>query len=124
MGARENKVEKYLDDQVKKLGGITRKWVSPGRSGVPDRIVIVDGEVVFVEVKTTDGKMSARQIRECQQLNDAEVQTSVVYGHIGVDEFIGYLRTRNSRHDTAGLCAYGSYSDAEEKRLRNAGFLV
>ncbi len=39
MGVIENKVEKYLDDGVKQLGGITRKWGSPGVDGVPDRIV-------------------------------------------------------------------------------------
>ena len=51
MGVRENKVEKYLDAEVNRLGGITRKWVSPGRDGVPDRIIILNGHICFVEVK-------------------------------------------------------------------------
>jgi len=88
MGKRENKVERYLDERVGKLGGITRKWVSPGRDGVTDRIVIINGAVWFVEVKTTGGKLSQCQIREHDQLmrNGANVRT--VYGRDGVDEFI------------------------------------
>jgi len=46
MGVRENKVEKYLDKEVSKIGGITRKWVCPGRDGVPDRICFINADVV------------------------------------------------------------------------------
>jgi len=55
MGTRENKIETYLRDQIKSLGGDTRKWVSPGRDGVPDQIVILNNVVWFVEAKTSDG---------------------------------------------------------------------
>lgn len=88
MGVRENKVERYLDDQVKRIGGITRKWVSPGRDGVPDRIVIRNGKVVFVEVKTTDGKLSPAQVREHDRLRDQGVRVVTIHGEQGVDVFI------------------------------------
>ena len=88
MGVRENKVEKYLDSEVTKLGGLTRKWVSPGRDGVPDRIVILDGVVWFVEVKTIDGRKSEAQKREHQRLRDCGAYVHTVYGNDGVDEFI------------------------------------
>lgn len=88
MAARENKVERYLDSEILKLGGITRKWVSPGVNGVPDRIVIVNGLVWFVEVKTVDGRLSPWQKREIERLNDHGVAALVVYGVEGVDEFI------------------------------------
>ena len=88
MGVRENKVEKHLDSEVTKLGGITRKWVSPGHDGVPDRIVILDGTVYFVEVKTTDGVLESWQEREHERLNSAGVDVSTVYGDAGVDAWI------------------------------------
>ncbi len=88
MGARENKVEKYLDSEVKKLGGISRKWTSSGRDGVPDRIVIIDGDIHFVEVKTSDGKLSPTQERECDRLKEAGATVFVVFGNEGVDQFI------------------------------------
>lgn len=91
MGVRENKVEKYLDKRVTDIGGITRKWVSPGRDGVPDRIIIKGGAVWFVEVKTSDGKLSGGQIRELERLWSAGASATVVYGEKGVDSFIADL---------------------------------
>ena len=92
MGTRENKVETYLDSKVKKLGGITRKWVSPGRDGVPDRIVIWHGETFFVEVKTVDGKLSEAQKREHKRLLSSGAFVTTVYGDGGVDKFIEFMK--------------------------------
>jgi hypothetical protein len=88
MGIRENKIEQYLDKCVYVVGGLTRKWVSPGVDGVPDRIVILHGTVWFVEVKTSDGVLSECQKREHIRLKDAGANVTTVYGHAGVDEFI------------------------------------
>lgn len=88
MGIREAKVERYLDQCVRSIGGLTRKWVSPGVDGVPDRIVIAGGKVWFVEVKTSDGVLSDAQKREHIRLRDAGANVTTVYGHAGVDEFI------------------------------------
>ena len=92
MGARENKVEKYLKDEVKKIGGTTRKWVSPGRDGVPDRIVIIYGDVYFVEVKTCEGRLTLRQQREHDQLRTAGANVITLYGNEGVDEWIQSIK--------------------------------
>lgn len=48
---REKTVESYLKDQVKRIGGLCLKFVSPGFSGVPDRLIIYKGVVVFAEIK-------------------------------------------------------------------------
>lgn len=92
MGLRESKVESYLDSEVAKLGGITRKWTSPGRCGVPDRIVIVSGIVVFVEVKTISGVLSQPQRREIKRLEAAGARVFAVYGQPGVDKFISIMK--------------------------------
>jgi Holliday junction resolvase len=89
MGKEENAVERYLHDKVTAAGGTTRKWVSPGRVGVPDRIVILPGgRVVFVEVKTDKGKLSVRQEREIEALINFGCEAYVVNGHNGVDRFL------------------------------------
>lgn len=88
MGVRENKVEKYLNDEIVNIGGITRKWVSPGRDGVPDRIVFFNNAVWLVEVKTIDGVLSPAQKREHKRLIDVGALVHTVYGHEGVDDFI------------------------------------
>ena len=50
------KLESYLEravcDEVKRRGGRAFKWVSPGNTGVPDRICILPGgRVIFAELK-------------------------------------------------------------------------
>lgn len=90
---REHKIEKYLDDRVTSLGGITRKWTSPGRDGVPDRIVILNSCVVFIEVKTADGKVSPVQEREHERLRACGANVYTLFGFESVDLFIEELKT-------------------------------
>lgn len=92
MGIRENKVERYLDDRIKELGGITRKWVSPGVDGVPDRIVIISSEVIFVEIKTVDGSLSPAQMREHNRLMKHGADVRVVFGESHVDTLIEHIQ--------------------------------
>lgn len=89
MAAAENAVETYLHREVSKRGGTSFKWTSPGRVGVPDRIVVWPmGMIHFVEVKTLDGKLSAAQSRCIQHLRDLGAPTFVVYGKEGVDSYL------------------------------------
>ena len=92
MGIRENKVEAYLDAEVKKLGGLTRKWVCPSHCGVPDRIVLIKRVTMFVEVKTDDGRLSPMQEREIDRLTSMGARVRVIYGYQGVDELIEELK--------------------------------
>ena len=56
MTALEKEIERKLVDLVKKHGGMCLKWVCPGWSGVPDRIVLMPGgRVYFVELKRPKG---------------------------------------------------------------------
>jgi Holliday junction resolvase-like predicted endonuclease len=94
MATREARVEKYLDQQVRdKLGGITRKWENRHHAGVPDRIVIAHGKVVFVEVKTTDGTLSAIQVREHDRLREAGADVFTAYGKEGVNDLIKEMQS-------------------------------
>lgn len=58
----ESAVEKHLVKRVKELGGKCYKWVSPGNTGVMDRICVMPhGVVYFVELKNSKGRLSKRQ---------------------------------------------------------------
>lgn len=49
---REKNIEQKLVKAVRAKGGIAPKFVSPGFSGVPDRLILLpDGKCGFVEVK-------------------------------------------------------------------------
>ena len=52
----EKDIEQKLKKTVEKHGGQCLKWVCPGWSGVPDRIILLPGgHVVFVETKRPKG---------------------------------------------------------------------
>lgn len=51
MGKPEAYIENYLGAKCKRFGFLYYKFVSPGHSGVPDRIVIGNGYTIFVELK-------------------------------------------------------------------------
>lgn len=92
MGVRENKVERYLRDQVRsELCGDTRAWKKSNRDGIPDQIVFISNhflQIIFVEVKTEDGELDPVQIREANNLRNLGAEVTCVYGHSGVDALI------------------------------------
>lgn len=56
MNERERDIERALVGMVKRNGGLCLKWVCPGWSGVPDRIILLPGCcVIFVETKRPKG---------------------------------------------------------------------
>ena len=63
--------------------------MSPGNSGVPDRIVIFPGgRVVFVELKTETGRLSALQVAQIRRLERLGADVRVLYGLDDVKEFL------------------------------------
>ena len=90
---KEKSIEKRLVDGVKALGGRCYKWVSPGNSGVPDRIVLLDGETIFVELKRDGGIVSPIQERQIQRIAKTGNRVEVVFGETGVENFLRRLES-------------------------------
>lgn len=84
----ERSVEAGLVEKVKKHGGLCYKFVSPGCSGVPDRIIITKGRVIFVELKQTSGRLAPIQARTHERMRYHGAEVHVVYGSAGVDKLI------------------------------------
>ncbi len=61
---REKDLERKLKKEVQKRGGLCLKWVSPGFSGVPDRIVILEDKILFIELKRPGLSEKARSPRQ------------------------------------------------------------
>ena len=58
----ESQLERKFCDKIKHFGGLPLKFISPGRAGVPDRIVLLPGgKIYFVELKNEVGKTSIIQ---------------------------------------------------------------
>ena len=70
---RESTLEKRVGAWCKERGVIYWKFSSPGRAGVPDRILIKNGKVIFLELKVGRNKPSALQLRHLGILNDEGV---------------------------------------------------
>ena len=87
----EKEIERLFVDAIKDAGGIAYKFTSPGNSGVPDRIVCLpDGQTIFVELKTTTGRLTALQERQIDRLHKAGQSTAVLYGLRDVIDFLEY----------------------------------
>ena len=85
---KESDIEKILTTEIRKIGGRTYKWISPGNSGVPDRIVFLPGgRVYFVELKTDTGKVSAQQKIQINRIQSLGQDVRVVRGIRGLVDF-------------------------------------
>lgn len=86
---RESSIERKLVTGVKKAGGIAYKFTSPGHAGVPDRIVLLPcGRVIFIELKTEAGRLSAIQKEQHKQLRALGMDVRTLYGKTDVEGFI------------------------------------
>ena len=87
----EGVVEQYLRVQVLDAGGVCHKFLST-RAGVPDRIVVLNGRTLFVEVKAPrTGRLSKLQIIQIRRLEAAGADVRVVNSTAGVDALITEL---------------------------------
>lgn len=89
----ERKVEKHLVDRVEKeFGGICWKFTSPGNKGVPDRIVILNDMICFVELKRpVGGRLAPMQKWRIKQLIKNGQQAYAIKNTDMVDELIDHL---------------------------------
>ena len=87
----EKAIEKLLVKLVKEKKGLCLKWVSPSMTGVPDRIVLCNGQIQLVELKDPQGKLSARQIFFLRQLETIGVKVHVLASEEEVKQFVETL---------------------------------
>ena len=85
---KESELESILVSEIRRAGGRTYKWVSPGNSGVPDRIVLLPaGKIIFVERKTDSGKLGAQQKIQINRIQSLGQDVRVVKGIRGLIDF-------------------------------------
>ena len=85
----EKEIERYLVRRTIEHGGVAYKWVSPGRVGVADRIVLLPGGVVwFVELKTVKGRLSPWQKVFAAEMRRMGMNYIVIKSKGEVDELL------------------------------------
>lgn len=85
----EKEIEQRMCEMIRKRGGLTYKFTSPGNVGVPDRLVITPtGVVWFVELKTEKGRLAKIQKQQIRELEKRGANVRVVYGLQGAIDFV------------------------------------
>jgi len=87
----ESRVEEWLKSQTEKRGGMYLKFTSPGNIGVPDRIILRDGKVYFVELKQEHGRLSPIQKAQISRMQECGATVFVVYGKAGAEKLVADL---------------------------------
>lgn len=87
----EQAIEQHLKKAVETIGGLCWKFTSPGTVGVPDRICINRGRVIFVELKTPGRLPRPIQHRRMKQLRDHGIDSVVVDSIEAIQEVVDVL---------------------------------
>lgn len=88
----ERQVENYLVDRITNLGGLPWKFTSPGTAGVPDRVVIMNGLICFVELKRPKGgRVSDMQLWRINQLKKQGMKAYVIKNKEQVDYLVEHM---------------------------------
>lgn len=90
----EQKIERRLKKEIELIGGKALKFVSPGMSGVPDRIVLLPyGKVIFVELKAPGKKLRPIQELRKKELERLGFKVKVIDSIDKVLEFIKEIKS-------------------------------
>lgn len=84
----EDSIEAYFNLIIRRLGGIPIK-LAPTQKGLPDRLVILPGALMYlVELKTYRGTPSAMQRFWHSRVADMGIRVETLYGRQGIDEWV------------------------------------
>lgn len=85
----ESQIERYFKKKVEEHGALVWKFTSPGRPGVPDRIVMLPGgRVVFAEIKAPGKKPRPLQRAVIYRMRKQGCRVWVIDSREKVLEFI------------------------------------
>ena len=89
----ERDIERALVGMVKRHNGLCLKWVCPGWSGVPDRIILLPGgRVLFAETKRPKGgKVEPLQVWWSKQLKRLGFTHWFIWSRKDIDALERYI---------------------------------
>lgn len=91
----EQKIERRLKKEIELIGGKALKFVSPGMSGVPDRIVLLpQGRIVFVELKAPGKKLRPIQKLRRNELEKLGFKYWVVDSYQEIVSLINHIKVQ------------------------------
>lgn len=89
----EQRIEKALVRQAKQAGFLCLKWVSPSIDGVPDRLLIGYGHVVYIEVKAPGETPSLQQFMRLNEIRATDSPVHVLDRSQDIHPLLLYYQT-------------------------------
>lgn len=90
---RERDIEQWLRRQIESMGGQAFKFTSPGNGGVPDRLAVLPGGLIyFIELKTSKGRLAPLQVWQQNRLAALGCQVRTIRGKAEAEAFIEEVR--------------------------------
>nr|WP_275578732.1 VRR-NUC domain-containing protein [Yimella sp. NH-Cas1] len=80
--------------RCRERGLLSLKLISPGRAGVPDRVIVAPGGTVFVELKRPGGRLRRLQHLTITKLRRDGGEVFVVETTTAADELVEALASR------------------------------
>ena len=90
----ERDVEAYFRKAVTARGGVAFKFVSPSHRGVSDRIVCLQGQTWFVELKRPGGRLSPLQRVFAAEMERLGQRYACLSSREEIDQWLNGLTTR------------------------------
>jgi hypothetical protein len=91
----ERDVEAYFRKAVAAAGGVAFKFVSPSHRGVSDRIVCLQGQTWFVELKRPGGRLMPLQRVFAAEMERLGQNYTVLSSHMEIDQWLTGLSTKS-----------------------------
>ena len=91
----ERDVEAYFRREVQRVGGVAFKFVSPSHRGVSDRIVCLQGQTWFVELKRPGGRLSPLQRVFAAEMERLGQRYACLSSREEVDEWLSGLTIKS-----------------------------
>ena len=85
---RESSIESYFCDKARRAGMLTYKFTSPSNSGVPDRILIHEGIVYFIELKAPGKKPRKLQKETVRRMRTHGARVYCISNTLQVNRFL------------------------------------
>ena len=95
----EGRVETHLVSQCKKRGILYYKFTAPANSGVPDRIVIGNGKVIFIELKAPGEKPRKLQRYVIAKMRKAGADVRVADSNELVDAILSEVEVKEVKNN-------------------------
>lgn len=85
----ESKLERRLEKEIKRRGGLALKLTVPNRRGMPDRLILLPGEkIYFVEMKAPGKKLRLLQEKRARQLQTLGFSVYCLDSDEAIDDFL------------------------------------